>query len=234
MSIVTTTCPRCESTSVVQLPESIGFNQWHCNQCSHQWDFATAEERALEPDHLTGGRNGFRLRMQRLEDRWRRRLEAEAKECEHAVRTKSLGTVATFSTQDQSSFHSLSDSSLSDGRSPATWETIEISFLSDHRVQIFNGTNSETLNYAEFGFADGRNDNPNQAWDTMRTLAEQHGIIQDAMKTGQPWPKVEKRIQEIRKIMRKHFGISTDPIPFIKGTGYQARFKIGCSPSVHT
>jgi hypothetical protein len=36
----------------------------------------------------------------------------------------------------------------------ATWEEIEILFLSDERVQILNGTNRETRNYAEFGFAD--------------------------------------------------------------------------------
>jgi len=56
MSIETTICPRCESTCIVHLPESIGFNQWMCNQCSHQWDFARPEERALVPQHLTGGR----------------------------------------------------------------------------------------------------------------------------------------------------------------------------------
>jgi hypothetical protein len=56
MSDEATRCPRCESTSVVHLPESIGFNQWCCNQCSHQWDFASPEERAIVPNHLTGGR----------------------------------------------------------------------------------------------------------------------------------------------------------------------------------
>jgi hypothetical protein len=56
MSLETTTCPRCESTSTAHLPESIGFNQWICNQCSHQWEFASQEERALVPTHLTGGR----------------------------------------------------------------------------------------------------------------------------------------------------------------------------------
>jgi hypothetical protein len=56
MSIETTICPRCESTCVAHLPESIRFNQWICNQCSHQWDFASPEERTLVPKHLTGGR----------------------------------------------------------------------------------------------------------------------------------------------------------------------------------
>ena len=42
----------------------------------------------------------------------------------------------------------------------ATWEDIEILFLSDERVQIRNGTNRETRNYAEFGFADGQDRKP--------------------------------------------------------------------------
>jgi len=54
MSIETTICPRCESSCVAHLPESIGFNQWICNRCSHQWDFASPEERACVPKHLTG------------------------------------------------------------------------------------------------------------------------------------------------------------------------------------
>ena len=116
----------------------------------------------------------------------------------------------------------------------ATWETIEILFLSDERVQIRNGTNTETRNYAGFGFADGRNGKPNQAWVTLRVLAEEGGILRDAMKTGRAWPKVEKRMQEIRMVLREHFGISADPVPFIEGIGYRACFKIGCSPSFHT
>jgi len=70
-------------------------------------------------------------------------------------------------------------------------------------MQIRNGANSETLNYAEFGFGDGRSGKPNRAWETLRALAEQRGIIRDAGKAGRTWPKVEKRIQEIRKVFRK-------------------------------
>lgn len=43
----------------------------------------------------------IRLNMQRLEDRWRRRLEAEAKECEHAERMKKLGAIETSSSLQQ-------------------------------------------------------------------------------------------------------------------------------------
>jgi hypothetical protein len=123
---------------------------------------------------------------------------------------------------------------LPSGAEAATWDTIEISFLSDERVQIRNGANSETRNYGEFGFKDGRSGKPNRAWSILRVLAEKRGVIRDAVKTDRTWPKVEKRIQEIRKVLREHFHISADPIPFIEGTGYQARFKISCGPSYDT
>ena len=115
-----------------------------------------------------------------------------------------------------------------------TWDGIVISFLSDERVQIRCGEKIETRNYAEFGFADRRSGKPNQAWVTMRALAKQGGLIRDAVGAGRPWPKVEKRIQEIRKVLREHFGLSADPIPFIAGVGYQTCFTIGCERSFDT
>jgi hypothetical protein len=114
------------------------------------------------------------------------------------------------------------------------WDGVEISFLSDKRVQICHGPRRETLNYAEFGFADRRNGKPSQAWWTLRTLAEERGTLRDAAKTGRDWSKVEKYLQTIRQILRRHFGISGDPVPFVRGTGYRTRFKIGCGPSFHT
>jgi hypothetical protein len=129
---------------------------------------------------------------------------------------------------------SAPDGKAADRRAAADWNAIEISFLSDERVQIRNGAKTETCNYGELGFADGRTGKPNQAWLTLRALAQTRGIIRDAATTGRAWPKVEKRIQEIRKALRNHFGISTDPVPFVDGTGYQACFKIGCSPSFDT
>lgn len=114
------------------------------------------------------------------------------------------------------------------------WEHIEIVFLSDERVQIRSGKNIETRNYAEFGFQDERNQNPNRAWETLRRFAELRGAIRNGTEGRMPWPKVEKRVQEIRKIFREHFGITSDPVPFVEGTGYQARFKIGCGISYRT
>ena len=116
------------------------------------------------------------------------------------------------------------------------WQSIEISFLSDERVQIRIGTDSETRNYGELGFADRRakRGKPKLAWVILRAMAEQNGIIRDGANMSCAWPKVEKQMQEIRKALRKQFSIAADPIPFVKGTGYKACFKIGCSPSFHT
>jgi hypothetical protein len=114
------------------------------------------------------------------------------------------------------------------------WEDIEITFLSDERVQIRSGKSLETRNYAEFGFQDGRSQNPNRAWETLRRLAELRGTIRDGTEGCLPWTKVEKRVQEIRKVFREHFGISSDPVPFVEGTGYRARFKISCGISYRT
>jgi hypothetical protein len=90
------------------------------------------------------------------------------------------------------------------------------------------------VNYAELGFDDGRSENPNKAWEALRALAENHGVIKEGSTLGEPWPKVEKRIQEIRKQLRQLFGIATDPLPFVEGAGYQATFKIRCSPAFRT
>ena len=116
----------------------------------------------------------------------------------------------------------------------ATWDAIDISFLSEERVQIRNGATTETRNYTEFGFEDGRSGKPNLAWKTLLALAAERGILQNAAKTGQKWLEVERRIQEIRKVLREHFQISSDPIPFVEGTGYRALFKISCRPSFDT
>lgn len=136
--------------------------------------------------------------------------------------------------QEPPSASPLQRSHISEIEVEGDWEQIEIIFLSDERVQIHNGKSTETRNYAEFGFQDGRSENPNRAWETLRRLAELGGIITDGTQGRLPWPKVEKRVQEIRRIFREHFGISLDPVPFIERTGYQARFKIRCGPSYRT
>ena len=117
------------------------------------------------------------------------------------------------------------------------WEEVEISFISDERVQIRRGKKTETLNYAEFGFEDARTGNPNLAWEALRRLAELGGVIENEKDARLRWLKLERRIQEIRSVLRKHFALASDPIPFfekasrLEKSGYHARFKISCAPS---
>jgi hypothetical protein len=68
----------------------------------------------------------------------------------------------------------------------------------------------------------------------LRLLAKQGGLIQAPTNEQRHWHLVEKRIQEIRKVLRNHFGISHDPIPYVEGSGYRAVFKIACRSSYET
>jgi hypothetical protein len=108
------------------------------------------------------------------------------------------------------------------------WEEVKIEFISDERVQIFIGDKKETLNYAEFGFCDARNQIPDKQWETLRSLAESHGILASWDQRG------EKYIQAIRKVLRRHFEISEDPIPLIPSVGYKTRFEIARSKAFET
>lgn len=93
------------------------------------------------------------------------------------------------------------------------------------------GKTKETLNYAEFGFVDSRTQKPTRAWETLRMLAQQRGVLRERVGRERNWSMVEKRMQEIRRVFRKHFGLDSDPLPFISGTGYRALFRIDESPS---
>jgi len=113
------------------------------------------------------------------------------------------------------------------------WDEVEIRFLSDERVQITTVGATETRNFAEFGFADGRSGKPNLAWITLKSLAVGDGVFQQP-NTGQGWPKVEKRMQEIRSRLREYFNLDDDPLPYVERVGYRARFRIHCAPSFKT
>jgi hypothetical protein len=110
------------------------------------------------------------------------------------------------------------------------WEDVEIRFLSDFTFQaLINGTVQAPQNYADVGFSDGRHGRPKAAWETLRALAECGGVI-SSTRTAAEWSKLEKRIQEIRTLLRACFALTGDPVPYVKG-GYRTRFKIRVSAS---
>jgi hypothetical protein len=110
------------------------------------------------------------------------------------------------------------------------WGDVEIWFLSDFTFQArVKGTLQAPQNYADVGFGDGRHGRPTAAWETLRALAESGGVMAST-RTAAEWPKLEKRIQEIRKRLRTCFSLDGDPVPYVKG-GYRTRFTIRVSAS---
>lgn len=116
-----------------------------------------------------------------------------------------------------------------------SWEEIKISFLSDQRIQITGPKWTQTLNYAEFGFNDHRTGKPTSAWKALLILAKNSGPITEySLGPHMKWSNFEKRMGEIRRVFRKHFGLPDDPLPYVKNTGYKARFRISCGQSFET
>src|SRR5262249_52164349 len=95
------------------------------------------------------------------------------------------------------------------------WKDLEIAFTSDERIQIDVGGRIETRNFEEMGFASKKNGLPVLAWHTLRQFAESGGVI-GSTRDARTWAAMEKRIQEIRKVLRDHFGLSDDPFEFLK------------------
>ena len=186
----------------------------------HQW------ARIVDPlikAHYEWGEEGTDIRSL-FNDFWSG-FEQEARSLENGLQpTLVLRHEAHVTTHESPAPH------LEVQSSTLAWEQVEIVFLSEHRLQILQGGKRErTLNYAEFGLVDRRTDGPNKAWEALRALAEGGGRIKPGAQGD--WPKLEKRIQEIRAALRKCFLIDDDPIPYSPGNGYVARFKIGLSRS---
>jgi hypothetical protein len=203
---------------------------------------AAVEEKILRPD-LALGAMGDLIHSLSVHNSDRHsdtfRLEQEARKSDEwlgfAKQIAAGGAVMAGEPGNTAAGKVAKVTSQSNNPEATSWDGVEILFTSEERVQLrINGAISSTLNYSEFGFEDSRNGKPNRAWEILRKLAELRGTIRSSAETCQPWPKIEKRIQDIRRVLRTHFRISSDPIPYVDGTGYRARFKIACRPSYDT
>ena len=112
------------------------------------------------------------------------------------------------------------------------WEDVDISFLSDERIQVQIVSQRATYNYAEFGCMDKRTGRPNKVWEILKTLALAHGVIPDINRpANKSWPAMEKQLEKLRKLLKYQFHLSEDPLPFRRGTGYRLQCKIGNAAS---
>lgn len=121
----------------------------------------------------------------------------------------------------------VSASALAEQRLPKlnSFTELEIRFTSDERVQLFWNGHQETRNFIELGFEDERaKEKPVQAWHTLRELAQSQGVLRRSM--GRQATRLEKRIGEIRRRLRKFFQTKDDPFEFNRRERfYKARFR---------
>jgi hypothetical protein len=65
----------------------------------------------------------------------------------------------------------------------------------------------------------------------LRVFSSLHdGTMPDDARTGKEWEAIQKKIERTSKALRKYFGMTGDPLPYIRGTGYHARIKIRRAP----
>ncbi len=113
------------------------------------------------------------------------------------------------------------------------WKSIRMSFFNEHSIEITTPARTIVRQFEDLGMADKRTSKPTRAWECLQHLAKCQGVISVPESWTPTWPKIEKRVQEIRKWLRTQFGIATDPIPFVKNVGYKARFQINLAASYH-
>ena len=123
-----------------------------------------------------------------------------------------------------------------DTQSPArsadfSWQNVVLRFTSENMIQITIGDQhvQPPQSYEDLGFADGRTKNPSFAWQALQELARLGGKLGSVPKDclwAKDWPAVEKRMEELRKILRERFKTADDPVPFETGIGYKTAFRI--------
>lgn len=113
----------------------------------------------------------------------------------------------------------------------STWSEVEISFFNEHTVQITVGQNKSIHEFGQLGMAHKRSGKPTLAWQTLHLLAQSNGVISSPATKHEEWRTVEKRMQEARAWLRARFNLLTDPLPFVRNTGYRAEFSINCAAS---
>lgn len=110
------------------------------------------------------------------------------------------------------------------------WNEVSLRFTDDDHVQpTIRGKLGQPMSFATFGFEDqrGASGRPVLAWSMLRTLAKENGSIKQPAVASPDFARVQKWIQDLRKRLRRHFGIEGDPIPYDKEEKiYRAQFTV--------
>jgi hypothetical protein len=111
---------------------------------------------------------------------------------------------------------------LLDSTARLQWKDVKIHFVTTETVEVTVGQRlPQNRTYRDLGFANKKSKppKPKEAWAMLQTLARQRGLVPSGTEVAQ------KRIQEIRKALRKQFNIPDDPIP-CQGGKYCPVFRI--------
>jgi hypothetical protein len=117
--------------------------------------------------------------------------------------------------------------------SAASWEDIELTFIGDHDVKVRVGGKVQTLNYKQIeGFENRRDGKPSQLWAMLRLFGQfPDGMMPESARLGKEWETIRKKIERTSKVLRKHFGMTGDPFPYISDIRtYRARLRIRLAP----
>ena len=111
------------------------------------------------------------------------------------------------------------------------WEDISIHFIDGHVIRLEAGETDTKLTYAELGFKDGRNANPNFQWQVLQELAKARGRIPEQNDLPDYLTRAAyKKKQAIRKQLKQTLGLDGDPFLNTPDTLYHVRFKISGNP----
>lgn len=105
------------------------------------------------------------------------------------------------------------------------WEKYEF-LIDDFEIEVRVAGKSETFNFETFGCQDTRTGKPSLLWGVLLTMAGQGGVVRDEARYGKEWIAIQKKVERVRKILQARFRRTDDPIPYVHGIGYRARFLI--------
>ncbi|NQU83369.1 MAG: hypothetical protein HQ536_01530 [Parcubacteria group bacterium] len=106
-----------------------------------------------------------------------------------------------------------------------TWNDIVIEIIDNETLSIKTGENKASrVNCSEIGFMNKTTSLPNLQWRMLESLAKYKGLIPYREWNFRERKQIEKQISELRKILKSHFKIDSDPIPFKKKIGYETVF----------
>ena len=108
------------------------------------------------------------------------------------------------------------------------WKNILLEIVSNSELKVkVKDRKARRFTYSQLGLNDSRKgDMPNRIWKFIETFAKQNGHIPYDDLKFRSREKDEKRVSELRKLLKQWTSLNSNPITFSKKNGYQSEFKI--------